>query len=137
MEDGATSEIALLLANFCSIIFDYVARRKIQSRNLNKYIIEQLPVVPPSLFKETHFGDETAADIIHKAVLELTYTSNNMASFARDLGHVDVAGNVKPMFAWDGERRLRLQAKLDAIFSIYTVLPMKMILSMFIPHFQF
>ena len=39
--------IALLCANFCALICDYVARQKIQSRPLNKYISEQLPVVPP------------------------------------------------------------------------------------------
>ena len=40
------SDLVLLLANFCSLICDYVARQKIQSRHLNKYIVEQLPVVP-------------------------------------------------------------------------------------------
>ena len=49
-------------------------------------------------------------------VLELTYTAQDMAPFARDLGHIDEAGEVKPPFVWDEERRLRLRAKLDAVF---------------------
>ena len=50
------------------------------------------------------------------AVLELTYTAHDMAPFARDLGYVDEAGQVKPPFVWDEERRLHLRAKLDAVF---------------------
>ena len=109
-------DITPLIANLCAIICDYVARRKIQSRHLNKYILEQLPVVPPRVFKKTRFGPKTAAEIVREAVLELTYTAHDMAPFARDLGYVDEAGVVKPPFRWDEERRLRLRAKLDAIF---------------------
>ena len=50
------------------------------------------------------------------AVLELTYTAHDMAPFARDLGHVEDTGAAKPPFPWDEERRLRLRAKLDAVF---------------------
>jgi hypothetical protein len=39
-----------------------------------------------------------------------------MAPFARDVGHVDASGKVLPPFAWDEARRLRLRAKLDAVF---------------------
>ena len=109
-------DFALLVANLCAIVCDYVARRKIQSRHLNKYILEQLPVVPPRLFRKIRFGPKTAAEIVREAVLELTYTAHDMAPFARDLGYVDESGAVKPPFRWDEERRLRLRAKLDAVF---------------------
>ena len=49
-------------------------------------------------------------------MLELTYTAHDMAPFARDMGRVDVGGAVLPPFVWDAERRLRLRAKLDAVF---------------------
>ena len=39
-----------------------------------------------------------------------------MAPFARDMGHVDDNGNVLPPFPWDEDRRLKLRAKLDAVF---------------------
>ena len=114
---------ALLLANFNSTVFDYVVRQKAQSTHLNWYIVEQLPVVPLEAFEATRFGPRTATEIVHKAVLELTYVAHDMAPFARDLGHVDEAGNVRPPFAWDEDRRLRLKAKLDAVFfHIYGVL---------------
>ncbi|WP_162236145.1 MULTISPECIES: Eco57I restriction-modification methylase domain-containing protein [unclassified Sphingomonas] len=108
---------ALLLGNLNSIVFDYVARQKTQSTHLNWYIVEQLPVIPPAAF-DRRFGSRTAADIVRASVLELIYTAHDLAPFARDLGHVDADGTVLPPFAWDEERRLRLRARLDALFFI-------------------
>ena len=110
------TEAALLLANFNALPFDYAARQKIQGQHLNWFILEQLPVVPPDRYNIVRFGPKTAAEIIREAVLELTYTAHDMAPFARDLGYVDEAGEVKPPFVWDEERRLHLRAKLDAVF---------------------
>ncbi|PJK30429.1 hypothetical protein CVT23_06695 [Minwuia thermotolerans] len=53
---------------------------------------------------------------MREAVLELTYTSHDMAPFARDMGHVEADGTVKPPFIWNDERRLHLRARLDAVF---------------------
>jgi len=64
------------------------------------------------------FGTKTAAEIVRNAVLELTYTSNDMAHYAESMGHVDVKGKVLPPFAWDEERRLNLRAKLDALYFV-------------------
>ena len=64
----------------------------------------------------------TAAQIVREAVLELTYTSHDMAAFARDMGHVDLKGKAKPPFLWDEDRRRMLRAKLEAVyFHIYGV----------------
>ena len=55
-------------------------------------------------------------------MLELTYTAHDMAPFARDMGYVDNDGKVKPPFKWDEKRRLKLRAKLDAVyFHLYGV----------------
>ncbi|MCB1451396.1 MAG: hypothetical protein KDJ67_15025, partial [Nitratireductor sp.] len=105
-----------LLGNLGALVFDYVVRQKAQSTHLNWYIVEQLPVVPPQRFDDVRFGSKTAGEIIREVVLELTYAANDMASFARDMGHVDPDGVVKPPFLWDEERRLKLRAKLDAVF---------------------
>ena len=109
----------LLAANFNSIVFDYVARQKVHGNHLAWYILEQLPVIPPAAYARC-FGGKTAADIVREAVLELIYTARDLASFARDLGHVDEAGEVRPPFPWDEERRLQLRAKLDALFFLLT-----------------
>ncbi len=106
----------LLVANLNSAPLDYVARQKVQANHLNLFIVEQLPVVPPERYECVRFGRKTAAEIVLEAVLELTYTAHDMAPFARDMGHVDDAGDVLPPFVWDEERRLFLRAKLDAVF---------------------
>ena len=106
----------LLAANLNATIFDFVTRQKVQGQTLNLFIVEQLPVVPPERYEAARFGPQTAAEIVRDAVLELTYTAHDMVPFARDLGYVDETGAVRPPFRWDEGRRLRLRAKLDAVF---------------------
>ena len=102
--------------------FDYVLRQKVQGQNLNLFILEQLPVVPSERYEAVRFGPKTGAEIVLEAVLELTYTAHDMAPFARDVGHVNEAGEVLPPFRWDEDKRLRLRAKLDALhFHLYGV----------------
>ena len=106
----------LLAANLNSTILDFVTRQKVQGQTLNLFIIEQLPIVPSEQYENTCFGPTTAAEIVRKAVLELTYTAHDMAPFARDMGYVDNNGAVLPPYMWDEYRRLYLRAKLDAVF---------------------
>ena len=106
----------LLAANLNATILDFVTRQKVQGQTLNLFIIEQLPVVPLDRYEAVRFGPKTASEIVREAVLELTYTAHDMAPFARDMGYVDKAGEVKPPFTWDEARRLHLRAKLDAVF---------------------
>ena len=108
--------IWLLAACFNSVMFDFVARQKVQGQHLNWFIVEQLPVIQLFAYNNTTFGSKTATEIIRETILELTYTAHDMEPFARDLGHVDESGKVKPPFSWNEDRRLRLRAKLDAIF---------------------
>ena len=114
--EPTASAVAAIVANLNSVPLDYVVRQKVQGQNLNWFIIEQLPVVPPDRYEAVRFGPKTAGEIVREAVLELTYTSHDMAPFARDMGYVDEMGEVKPPFTWDEPRRLHLRAKLDAVF---------------------
>ena len=114
--DVTPVQMAALGANLNATIYDYLSRQKVQGQNMSKYIVEQIPVIPPIDYEETLFGQKTAAEIIREAVLELSYTSHDMAAFARDLGHVNAAGEILPPFQWNEDRRLRLRAKLDAVF---------------------
>ena len=116
------ADAALLVANFNALVFDYVARQKIQGQHLNWFIVEQLPVVPQERYRTVSFGAKTAEEIVREAVLELSYTAHDMAPLARDLGHLDEAGEALPPFVWDADRRLNLRAKLDALyFHLYGV----------------
>lgn len=118
--DGSPSYVEstpLVLGNLNSVILDYLARQKVHGNHLAWYLLEQLPVVPPTAYARM-FGPKSAAAIVREAVLELSYTANDLAPFARDLGHVDAVGDVLPPFVWDEDRRLLLRAKLDALYLI-------------------
>ena len=120
--DAFVSAAPLMLANLNAVPLDYVARQKVQGKHLNWYIVEQLPVVPPERYEVVRFGPKTATEVVREAVLELTYTAHGMAPFARDLGYVEETGATRPPFHWDERRRLRLRAKLDAVyFHLYGV----------------
>ena len=98
--------ICCLLANLASMVLDYVARFKIGGLHLNFFILEQLPVLPPT----TYDTDSRIAAIADR-VLELVYTSSDMRAFALDSGYEG------PPFLWDGERRAHIRAELDAIYA--------------------
>ncbi len=97
--------LATLQANMSSLPIDFVTRNKIGGSNLNFFIVKQLPVLPPEAY-----GEE-ALDYIVPRVLELTYTSHDLAPFARDLGYKGAP------FGWDPERRHRLRSELDAYYA--------------------
>ena len=112
----------MLAANFNATVFDFVTRQKVPGQTLNLFVLEQLPVIPPERYETVSFGPKTAAEIVREAVLELTYTAHDMAPFARDMGHLDHAGEVLSPFLWDEDRRMNLRAKLDALyFHLYGV----------------
>ena len=106
----------LLCGNFNSIIFDFIARQKVQGQTINLFILEQLPVIPYSCYRTTHFGNKNVEEVVREIVLELTYTAHDMAPFAVELGYVNHHGKVRPPFPWNEDRRLYLRAKLDAIY---------------------
>ncbi len=114
--DLLMSSATLFLGMLNSTPFDYVIRQKVQGQNINQYIVEQVPVIPSERFDEVTFGSKTARDIVHDAVLELTYTSHDMAPFARAMGFVDQEGKTKSPFLWNDDKRIALRSKIDAVF---------------------
>jgi hypothetical protein len=94
---------AALIAAQSSLVFDYVARQKIDGPAVRAAHWKQLPVPTPDML-EQHLS------FIVPRVLELVYTSPDMSPLARDL---DDAGDP---FDWDPDRRASLRAELDAFF---------------------
>ena len=102
-------DAAYILANLNSFCLDYVARQKIQGTHIKLYMLEQFPVVAPDDY-DRQFGNTTTRDLVRDHVLRLTYTANDMAPFARDLGYHG------PPFVWNQEERRHLRARLDALY---------------------
>ena len=96
---------AALLANLCTLAFDFVARQKVGGTNLNFFIFQQFSAFGPARY------DETDLAFIVPRVLELTYIAHDLAPWARDLG-----SDGQP-FAFDPERRAILRAELDAYYA--------------------
>lgn len=99
------ADVALLLqANLSSFACDYVTRQKIAGSNMNFFFVEQLAVLAP--------GDYDASDLefIVARTMELICTAN-------DLLPVNVSEEypARP-FVWNGMRRFRIRAELDALY---------------------
>lgn len=104
--------IPMLLSNLSSFCIDYTLRQKLGGANNTFSIFNQLPILPPDVFKDTcpWSDNKTVGDWIKECVIELTYTSWDMKPFAEDC---DFSG---PPFTWDEERRFQLRCELDAAF---------------------
>ncbi|MGH6986124.1 MAG: Eco57I restriction-modification methylase domain-containing protein [Caulobacteraceae bacterium] len=94
-----------LLGNLNAIVTDFVSRQKVGGSNLNFFYVKQFPILPPGSYAPADL------DFIVPRVLELTYTSEALRPFARDLGYDG------PPFAWDEDRRAWLRAQLDAWYA--------------------
>lgn len=137
MDDHDSRTTALLIANFNSLVFDYVARQKIAGSNISMFVLKQLPVLPPSTYQSQDH------DFILPRVLELTYTSHQVEPFAVDVwkgaskemrglfleriapshspaqSNVEIVGeNTLPNpFGWNNSRRVEVRAELDAYYA--------------------
>jgi hypothetical protein len=102
-----------LQANLCAFVLDYTARQKLSGTSMSYFVLKQLPVLPPGAYRGAAQWDPSGQDLdawVSTRVLELTYTSYDIAGYARDVG------DDGPPFVWDSERRALLRAELDAAY---------------------
>jgi len=97
--------LAGLAGNLSSLTLDYAARHKVGGTHLNFFIYQQLPILPPESYTDARLV------FVVPRLLELTYTSESLASFARDLDYI------RAPFSWDEDRRAFLRAELDAFYA--------------------
>ena len=97
--------LAGLLADQCSLVHDYAARQKVGGTHLKYHTKKQLPNLPPDRYTEADLA------YIVPRVLELTYTTHDLKSWAEDLGY-----DGEP-FPWNPDRRSVLRAELDAYYA--------------------
>ncbi|MES4887846.1 DNA methyltransferase [Streptomyces sp. NPDC096012] len=109
------ADAAALSGVLASYAFDYVVRQKVAGTSMTYGYLMQFPVPLPDA--ELPFSATEGVSLaawLRPRVLELTYTSRDMASFANDHG---VEG---APFRWNDERRELVRAELDAaLFHVY------------------
>ncbi len=103
--DVGAEQAACLLANLNCLVTDFAAKQKVGGISFKLFLMRQIPVLSPTDYSPTQIA------FITPKVLELTYTSQSLSPFARDLGHDG------PPFAWDENRRALLRADLDAFYA--------------------
>jgi hypothetical protein len=94
-----------ILADQNSLVHDFIARQKIGGTALKYFTKKQLPHLPPESYTESDLN------YIVPRVLELTYTSHDLAPWAADLGYTG-----EP-FGFNPERRAQVRAELDAYYA--------------------
>lgn len=104
----------ILQASLDSFAHDFAARQKVGGTNLNFFIVNQFPVLPPEIYTQPApwAPGLTLADWMRPYVLELCYTAHDLRGFAVDCGFTGAP------FRWDDENRKQLRAELDATFFI-------------------
>ncbi len=103
-------EICCLLANLSSFCFDYLVRQKLGGTSMSFFIVEQIPVFPPSYYSEE------MVSFISSRVIKLTFTSWSLHKFGKDC-EIDGAP-----FPWNEQERTQMIAELDALyFLLYNV----------------
>ncbi len=102
---------ALVLGNMNSLPLDWAARISVGGTHMSFFVVKQLPVLSPEEYLKDSPAGLQYVQLIIPRVLQLTYTSIEMAGFASDLGFEG------PPFRWDEELRHKLQCELDAIFA--------------------
>jgi hypothetical protein len=95
----------MLVANFNSYIFDYLARQKLSGNHLSYRLLLQLPTLSPISYR----GLFAPAAIVSR-VVELCYFAQDLEPFAVDCGYDG------PPFRWDEERRFQIRCELDAAY---------------------
>lgn len=145
--DATSILISFFLANINSLVFDYFARQKVIGTGLGAGTFEQLPVLPPDVYRGNNLLINNS---IVCSIIELVYTSWDIKAFADDVwkeadedlreviqqqwdenkaitgGHewappewceTDDTGCPLPPFKWSDDRRAILKAELDAIYA--------------------
>jgi hypothetical protein len=107
--ENASEHSALLAGLLSSFALDYIARQKIGGTHLTYGFLKQIAVPPPQSCIDLQ-------EFVTKRLLELSFTSHDLTSFARDCGYNG------PPFRWDEMRRFLLRCELDAaFFHLYSI----------------
>lgn len=97
--------VTAFVANFNSLVFDFMIRQKVGGTDLGFFQVKQVPVLPPDSY------DEHEIRFVSERVVKLVYTSEEMRPFAEEMGYQG------PLVKWDPEQRAIQRAELDAFYA--------------------
>ena len=108
----------VLTANLNAAIFDYVARQKVGGVDLNFFIVEQFPTLPPDTYSDKcpWSKKETLEHWISERVLKLSCTAEDMIPLAKACEFKGSRGD--GVHIWKEKERAELRAELDAAYFI-------------------
>jgi hypothetical protein len=104
-ENQTLHNICCFLANANSIFCDYLVRQKLGGLHLAFGLLRQVPFLAPESYTNPD------VEFVSCRVLRLTFTSDDLQSFAHELGHSG------PPFPWSEVERATTKAELDAYFA--------------------
>ena len=117
--DQTTFKAMALIGMLSSLVMDYCARQKLGGKNMNVFVVRQLPVLTPE-----QIPDDIQWEIV-KRVVELCYFNHDLDEWAEELWkelndvqkkELSKLGN-KECYSYEVGRRAIVQAELDAIFA--------------------
>ena len=108
---GRSIASMLVAANMNSLPLDWASRFSVGGVHMNFFILKQLPVLPPDMYLENSDCGRTYVELIIPRALKLSYVSEELTEFARNLGYEGSP------FPWDEQHRHCLQSELDVIFA--------------------
>lgn len=109
LANNSTKEVACLMANLNSYVYDFSCRQKIGNITLNWFIVKQIPVIPSFVYHHSTISKIKLIDWISKRVGMLTYNANDLEEWGKELGF-------QQPFAYDTEDRRKIQVDLDALY---------------------
>ncbi|HMS72696.1 MAG TPA: hypothetical protein PKB03_06635, partial [Baekduia sp.] len=103
---------ACFVAAWSSLAVDFALRSRSEKGRMSYFIVKQMPMPAPAAFAASTpwEPDQALVEWITPRALELTYTARYLEPFARDVGYDGAP------YQWIPDRRLILQAELDACF---------------------
>jgi len=111
-QDGSLTETLAFLTILNSFVFDYCLRQHVGGISINKFILEQCPVVPKDVLGCSEIHSDNLLDWFADKARYLTMSASDIA-FHFDDGTQDVQ-------VWDSIERRRKQVEIDAVmFLLY------------------
>jgi hypothetical protein len=96
--------------------YDFLVRQKANNANLNFFIVEQIPTLPPETYADKcpWSKKETLEHWISERVLKLTCTAEDMVPLATACGFKGSRGD--GVHIWKEAERAEIRAELDAAY---------------------